>query len=434
MPPNLDAKIYLTIQDPTGYEYKVHMTVWARLGELRKDIAMNANNGTPLGPKDLTFAGQPLFDDHVRIGDQFFDLLCFIMEADRTPKEPFKDTNIFIKCASTLAQEAAPSVGLKDVALLFPGQGSQQVGMGKALLDSNVKGVKEVFDTASKVLGYDMEKLCLEGPAEKLQETMYSQPAIMTVSLAAVEFMREKHPESIKNVGSVAGFSLGEFTALVFSGALSAEDALKLVQVRAEAMQKCADSGPKGAMVSISGMDDSALEDLVKHALTMYPGSVCQVANYLFPKGRVVSCDKRLEDFLVKESQERGAIQSKPLVVGGAFHSKRMQNAKEALVKALETVTINEPSVAVYSNVSGKPYESAAQIKELLPEQLVSGVQWEATMKHLLEPEEKEKSERVRPNEFFETGPGSQLRTMLRKNDQEAAKACTVIDVMPPKP
>lgn len=428
MTPNENAKIYIRVQDPTRYQYKCHMSVWARLGELRKNIRLNANDGKPLGPEDLTFAGQPLFGDDVRIGDQFFELLAFIVKEDRSPT-PFKDTVICVKCSATLAQKAAP---VHDVALLFPGQGSQQVGMGKALLDSNVPGVKGVFDTASKVLGYDMLKLCLEGPATKLQETLYSQPAIMTVSLAAVEYMREKHAESIKKVGSVAGFSLGEFTALVFSGALSAEDALRLIQVRAEAMQKCADSGPKGTMVSISGMDENALQTLCKDALKEHKGSVCQVANYLFPGGRVVSCDKNLEDFLVEESLKRGAVQAKALVVGGAFHSPRMADAKQALVKALETVTIKYPYVTVYSNVTGKPYESAAQIRELLPEQLVSGVQWEATMRHLLEPEDG--SGRVKPSQFFASGPGGQLKTMLRKMNQEASQDCTVIDVMPTKP
>uniref|UniRef100_A0A7S2AH80 Malonyl-CoA:ACP transacylase (MAT) domain-containing protein n=1 Tax=Octactis speculum TaxID=3111310 RepID=A0A7S2AH80_9STRA len=432
-----DRYLIIAVQDSAGYRFHFRVGVMETLGDICRSISVDAYGGKLITPEDLTFMKKPLYSGDkwadVKIVDYFFDVLSLLLASDmaeadadeKAGKNAFADTKIIINTSLTLlpkTEKPEKQASDFDTALLFPGQGAQSVGMGKVLIESGIPGVRDIFDRASKVLGYDMLQLCLEGPAEKLQDTLFCQPAIVTVSLAAVEYMRVKHPEAIHKARHVAGFSLGEFSALVFSGALEFEDALKIVIIRATAMKDCTTRGPPGGMVSISGVNDDDLRILCEEAVKRHPGSICEVANFMFPGGRVVSCDKTVQDWVLQEARRRGAENAKALVVGGAFHSPRMAHAKDALRAALEAVTVSAPRVSVYSNVTGRPYESAAQIKELLPEQLVRGVQWEATMRLMMRGEDA-------PRRYFETGPGRQLRSMLRRIDQAAFKASSVIKV-----
>eukprot|EP00667_Euglena_gracilis_P008602 EG_transcript_8716 len=305
--------------------------------------------------------------------------------------------------------------------LMFVGQGTQFVGMAKDLLDRNGAG-KALFARASAILGYDLAQLCLEGPADKLTSTAYSQPAVMVSSLAALAELKERHPALMQEVGHVAGFSLGEITALVAAELISFEDGLKLVKLRAEAMQVASEQHP-GGMGSITGLKDDVLAEVVKEAQAE-TGGVLAVANYLFEKGRVVSGDHAAVELACKKASAKGAISAKKLPVGGAFHTSHMALAKDAIAKALNSIEIKAPTRALYSNVSGKPYTSVEEIRELLIQQAVSPVQWEAIAQALA----------GAGGKIYEVGAGEQLKAMMRRINAEAWKRVeNVGHWMPPK-
>ena len=297
----------------------------------------------------------------------------------------------------------------RDVAVLFPGQGTQKVGMAGKLLEN--KACQAMFDLGSKILGYDLVGLCAQGPQEKLDTTLYSQPTIFAVSLAAMEKAKKEAPEMLKKVKVAAGFSLGEYTALVFAGAISFEGGLKLVKARAEAMDAAA-KADKGAMASVSGCSDAVLQQaLDKSAAEVGNGKKAYIANYMFPEGRTCSGDPKVLEKLCEVVVKMGAKNAKMLAVSGAFHTPFMAKAADALAKALDEADIQMPSIKVYSNVTGKPYESVAEIRELLKRQLTEPVKWEQGTKDLLT---------MGCSQYVEPGPGKQLKAMMRRIDQDA--------------
>jgi [acyl-carrier-protein] S-malonyltransferase len=186
--------------------------------------------------------------------------------------------------AAAVAKAPAPQ---GPVAFLFPGQGSQAVGMLKE--SAHLPAVQAMLATAHKVLGYDLGKLCAEGPKDKLDDTVFAQPALFVAGLAAVERLRADNPAAAGAAAAAAGLSLGEYTALVFAGAMSFEDGLRVVKARAESMSAAAKQGRAHGMLSVVGLSDGDLEAVCAEARAKVPGAVCQVANYLFPQGRVVS-------------------------------------------------------------------------------------------------------------------------------------------------
>uniref|UniRef100_A0A7S4FPY5 Malonyl-CoA:ACP transacylase (MAT) domain-containing protein n=1 Tax=Eutreptiella gymnastica TaxID=73025 RepID=A0A7S4FPY5_9EUGL len=300
-------------------------------------------------------------------------------------------------------------------ALMFPGQGTQFVGMAADVIEKNGPG-KALFDRASEVLGYDLTALLLEGPAEKLNATSYSQPAVMVSSLAALEELKAENPDLMAGIGHVAGFSLGEITALVAAGALSFEDGLKLVKVRAEAMQASCDLKPSG-MGSITGLSDEQMEELISGTLAETSGSL-QIANYLFPGGRVISGDVESVDIACEKAKEMGAAAASKLVVAGAFHTAFMDPAKEAVAAALADIEVKLPSgLNLYSNVTAEPYTSAEQIKELLVQQVVSPVKWEQTAATL----------GALDGDLYEIGAGQQLKAMMKRVDKKAFRRVTTV-------
>jgi len=276
------------------------------------------------------------------------------------------------------------------------------------------------------VLGYDLADLCLNGPVEKLNSTEYSQPAMLIAGLAAVEKLRAEDSKALTNVTAAAGLSLGEYTALVFAGALSVEDALKVVKVRGEAMSRAAQL-EKGGMVSIVGLEDSKVKEICEKAITLAqtaPDSkqklVCRIANYNFPKGRVISGHDVCIDKVIELANEAGAMKSSKVFVSGAFHTELMASASKALDEVLQGITINTPRIPVYSNVTGEVYKTAQEIRQGLSQQLVAPVQWELCVNNLL---------RDGHETLYELGPRNQLTAMLRRQNAKAGKAMKNIQV-----
>lgn len=292
------------------------------------------------------------------------------------------------------------------VAFLFPGQGSQSVGMLKECKD--LPAVKKMLETAKKVLGYDLLELCLNGPKESLDDTVHSQPALFVAGLAAVERLRAENPSAVDSCAATAGLSLGEYTALVFSGAISFEDGLKVVKVRAESMSAAAKAGRPHGMLSVVGLNDADLEAVCAEARAKYPDSVCLVANYLFPQGRVLSGHKDALEEAQRLATAKGALKAVPVAVSGAFHTSLMVPARDALTAALDKITISDPLMPVYSNVTGEPFRDAAHIREMLPRQLVEPVRWEPTLKALIA---------AGKTQLHELGPGQQLKAMVKRID-----------------
>ncbi len=295
------------------------------------------------------------------------------------------------------------------VAFLFPGQGAQHVGMG-AESTSELPAAKALFDSASEILGYDLLKLCLEGPADQLDATVHSQPALYVASLAALERLKNDSPEVINSCQAVAGLSLGEYTALAFAEAISFEDGLKVVAERGAAMQDAAEASPSG-MVSLLGMELSAIEELCSQVREELSGQTMQIANHLCPGNIVVSGSTEACEKIAEKAIEAGAMKAIPLAVAGAFHTPLMQPAVERLTTILDKVTISEPKRPVLSNVDAQVHSDPSEIRDLLVKQVVSPVQWEASMRNLID--------KIGVAGCYEIGPGRVLRGLLKRIERK---------------
>lgn len=295
---------------------------------------------------------------------------------------------------------------MSKIAFLFPGQGAQSVGMGSQLAQS-LPAAREVFDSANEIVGYDLAKLCFEGPAEELDTTIHSQPAIFTTSLAALESLRASSPEVVDACQMAAGLSLGEYTAIVFAGVISFEDGLKVVQKRGEAMQEAADATPSG-MVSILGLEPAQVAEVCDEARDA--SDVLEIANLLCPGNIAVSGTKAACERAAEIAEKKGAMKAIPLAVAGAFHTEVMQPAVEQLKQALQDVPMNPARIPVVSNVDGQPHTDPEEIRSLLVRQVVSPVQWESSLRLLLDDGY---------DQFYEVGPGRVLRGLLRRIDRK---------------
>ena len=286
-------------------------------------------------------------------------------------------------------------------AFLFPGQGAQSVGMAGELYRGN-PAAKSLFDEASSLLGYDLIAVCVGGPAERLNATDVSQPAIFVSSLAALESLKESEPDAFREVVATAGLSLGEYTALVFAGAMSFADGVRVVKARGEAMQAAANANP-GAMISILGLEVPEVESLVAEAKS---AGTLVVANYLCPGNTVVSGSVAAVDKLDQICQARGGLRTVRLAVAGAFHTDLMKPADVALAAALDGITVATPRIPVWSNVDAMPHADAAPLKGLLARQILSPVRWEDTVRGML-------ADGV--ERFYEIGPGRVLAGLLKR-------------------
>ena len=291
---------------------------------------------------------------------------------------------------------------MEKLAFLFPGQGAQKVGMGKGLCDT-LDVAKVLFDRASEVLGFDLADVCFNGPEEKLNSTVISQPALYVCSMAAVESLKLNQPEVVDSVSAVAGLSLGEYSAIAFAGGFSFEDGLKLVQKRGEAMQEASDATPSG-MVSVLGLDRDQVAEVCDKARV--DGEVLQPANYLCPGNIAVSGQKESCGNVATAAEAAGAMKSVPLAVAGAFHTSIMESAISKLSDALDEVQFSKTRIPVYCNVDATPHTEPEELKSLLLKQVCSPVLWHDSMQKMLD-EGFEK--------FYEVGPGRVLRGLLKR-------------------
>ncbi len=289
----------------------------------------------------------------------------------------------------------------KKIAFLFPGQGSQAVGMGKDLYE-NFETSKNVFDTADKVLGKSVTTLCFEGPEDSLKQTVNTQPCIVTMSISALEALKSQL--DIKP-DFVAGHSLGEYCAMYEAGVMSMETTFKAIQKRADLMSA---SATGGAMSAILNAPEGALEEALKEASSV---GYVDVANYNSPAQVVITGDN---DAVAKAGEillEKGARRVVPLPVSGAFHSKFMENASKEFVGFVSDLELNNASIPVVTNVDAKATVESADFREKMPKQICSSVHWTQTIQQMA-------NDGVEI--FVEIGPGKVLAGLNRKIAPEA--------------
>jgi [acyl-carrier-protein] S-malonyltransferase len=285
--------------------------------------------------------------------------------------------------------------------------------MGRSLAES-LPSVRRLYDHAGEVLGYDLAKLCFEGPADELDSTIASQPALFVTSLAAVEALRVESPDVVLACEAAAGLSLGEYTAMVFAGVMEFDDGLILVQKRGAAMQEAADATPSG-MVSILGLERTEVEILCEK---VREEDILQIANLLCPENIVISGTNAACERAAEMARSFGAMKAIPLAVAGAFHTQIMQPALDRLANALADVPMHKPEIPVVSNIDAQSHHDPEEIRQLLVQQVLHPVRWEDSMRYLLQ---------RGFDQFYEVGPGRVLRGLLRRIDGKVA--CHSVDV-----
>ena len=291
-------------------------------------------------------------------------------------------------------------------AFLFPGQGAQVVGMGADIAQA-FPVAEDIFQRANDVVGFDLRRVCFDGPAEELHTTTISQPAIFTVSAAILEVLRSESDLDAIVPDVTAGLSLGEYSALYAAGCLSFEDALRLVHKRGQAMQAAADA-TDGAMVSIIGLDREKVHAVCEEAAD---GDLLVPVNFNCPGQIVVSGAVGACERAVEAAERYGAIKAIRLEVAGAFHTEMMSSAADALAKALSQAGVRAPgAVAVIANVDADYYKTAEQIQEGLVRQLTSPILWQACMERLA-------ADGIEA--LYEIGPGRVLTGLMKRIDRK---------------
>ncbi|OBZ14303.1 malonyl CoA-acyl carrier protein transacylase [Bacillus sp. FJAT-27264] len=287
------------------------------------------------------------------------------------------------------------------IAFVFPGQGAQAVGMGKDVYDA-LPDSRAVFDKGDEVLEFPLSKLVFEGPDSDLKQTVNTQPALLTASVAYLEALRSLGVKP----DYVAGHSLGEYSALVAAGVLSYEDAVRLVRLRGRFMEEAVPGG-QGAMAAVLGAEREALAELCR-SISEESGLV-ELANVNCPGQIVVSGSQAGVEGVVQRVKEAGGKRAIPLEVSGPFHSSLMKEAADRLAAELKNITFNAPSVPVVVNVTAAPVSDPEEIRELLVRQVYSPVLWHDSVEWMI-------SEGV--DTFVEIGSGSVLTGLIRKIDK----------------
>lgn len=296
-------------------------------------------------------------------------------------------------------------------ALLFPGQGAQEVGMGLDLYEKS-PAARRLFQEADQATGISLTKIVFEGPADELQRTINSQPAILSVSLACLAAVQEQIDGPVSShVAFVAGHSLGEYTALAAAGVLDAAEAVWLVRERGRLMQEACDQNP-GTMAAILGLDEPVVAEVCKDADV-------QMANINAPGQIVVSGERAGVEKAGELARSRGAKRVIPLSVSGAFHSHLMGPALNGMIKAVEAVHFRNPTVPIIANCTSKPLTSAADVKEELIQQLCGCVRWQDGISYMVN---------AGTACFFELGPGRVLTGMV-KRIAENVRVANVSDI-----
>ncbi|ERI92184.1 [acyl-carrier-protein] S-malonyltransferase [Clostridiales bacterium oral taxon 876 str. F0540] len=289
---------------------------------------------------------------------------------------------------------------MSKIAFIFAGQGAQYAGMGKELAD-NIEASKKVFEEADKALGFEISKLCFEGPKENLDKTENTQPAVLTTSIAALKALEEK---GIKP-DFTAGLSLGEYSALVCSGVLNFSDAVKLVRKRGRFMQEAVPEGV-GTMAAILGLSSEDVREICREASSL---GIVEPANFNCPGQIVIGGEIEAVKSASEKAKEKGA-KVMPLSVSAPFHTSMLKPAADKLeeeLKSIELLSINTP---IITNVTADYVGSKEEVKELLKKQVMSSVLWENTIKRMLEDG---------VDTFIELGPGKVLSGFVKKIDRK---------------
>ena len=286
-------------------------------------------------------------------------------------------------------------------AYIFPGQGSQFAGMGKDLYENNAFA-KKLFEQANEILGFRISDIMFSGSEDDLRQTNVTQPAVFLHSVVAYKSIEGTRPDM------VAGHSLGEFSALVANGVLSFDDGLRLVAIRASAMQKACEMNP-GTMAAIVSLDASKVEEIC-HAIQQETDEVVVPANYNTPAQLVISGSLRGIEVACERMKAAGARRALVLSVGGAFHSPLMEPARDELKAAIENTTFYNPSAAIYQNVVARAVVNKDEIKKNLIDQLTGAVKWTQSVQAMI---------KDGANKFTEVGPGKVLQGLVNKIDNK---------------
>jgi [acyl-carrier-protein] S-malonyltransferase len=286
-------------------------------------------------------------------------------------------------------------------AFIFPGQGAQFTGMGKDIYEANPKA-KALFDSADRILGFDISRIMFSGSADELKQTNVTQPAIFIHSVAIALSQDTQFPDM------VAGHSLGEFSSLVANKTLAFEDALKLVSKRAQAMQKACELNPS-TMAAILGLEDKVVEEICAAI-----DEVVVAANYNCPGQLVISGSMKGIEIACERLKAAGAKRALPLQVGGAFHSPLMEPAREELAAAIDATHFDSPICPVYQNVNGLPSTNVIEIKKNLISQLTAPVRWTQSVQNM---------SKDGATIFIESGPGKVLQGLVKKISPQAEVA-----------
>jgi len=285
------------------------------------------------------------------------------------------------------------------IAYIFPGQGAQSVGMGQDLYDG-FESSRAVFKQADEALGFSLSQLCFEGPEEELRQTVNSQPAIVTVSLALLSAARENGALPLPSF--VAGHSLGEYTALAAAGVLDFSDAVRLTRERGRLMHQAGQQNP-GAMAAIIGLEEALLEEICWQ-------TGASIANFNCPGQLVISGHSDAVSKASEEALAKGASRTVPLQVSGAFHTQLMQPAAEGLKDFIAGIIFKEPSIPIIANTTAAELTTADAIKQELLSQLCNGVQWQRSVEYMID---------KGVTTFYEIGPGRVLSGLIRRINRD---------------
>lgn len=283
------------------------------------------------------------------------------------------------------------------VAYVFPGQGVQSVGMGCDLYQG-LDSARAIFEQADEVLGFPLSRLCLEGPNEELQLTINTQPALVSLSYACLQAVREIAGDNLPLPAFVAGHSLGEYTALAATGVIDFATTVRLARERGRLMHEAGRVNP-GGMVAILGLDEESLAEVCRETETY-------IANYNCPGQLVISGAQANLPEAVELAKAKGASRTRPLAVSGAFHTPLMQTAADGLSEIISTLDFNNPAIPVIANTTARPLTTAEQLKQELTAQLGNGVHWQQSIEYMI-------AQGV--STFIEIGPGKVLTGLIKR-------------------